>query len=326
MGIAFILTLFLYALLKGGEFAYFSLSVKDTEDFKTKGTKSGERVLRHLLNQDFILGTVLQIQILLQITVLFLVIELVNLFFDPVNYLFLVSITIVFISAILLKYSGCAFSHYISSNENNKKFALKISLLFSFLLFITNPFNRILSKFTHVLGESREERDAQSMEEFIEVVDATDKVEVEEKKLLKSIVGLNNTSAFQIMKPRVDIVSLDMEMTSQEVVHKAIECGFSRLPVYEKSPDNIKGFLYIKDLVVYLRENVSDFDWHKHIREAYFVPGSKKINDLLEEFRQKKMHLALVVDEYGGTDGLVTLEDILEEIVGEISDETDKTE
>lgn len=324
LGIAFILILFSYTLLKGGELAYFSLSSKDLDNFKTKGTRSSERVLRHLSNPDFILWTVLQIQILLQITVLFFIIEFFNKIFSPVNYLFFVAIAVLFISAMVLKYSGSTLFNYLSTEEHNKKFVLKISLLFTFLLFITKPFNLIISRFIHVLGESREERDAQSMEEFIEVVDATDKVEVEEKKLLKSIVGLNNTSAFQIMKPRVEIVSLDIDMTSQEVVRKAIECGFSRLPVYENSPDNIKGFLYIKDLVVYLRENVSDFDWHKHIREAYFVPGSKKINDLLEEFRQKKMHLALVVDEYGGIDGLVTLEDILEEIVGEISDETDK--
>jgi len=315
LGISLVLILFSYALIKGCEFAYFSISSKDAEDIKTKGTKSSKRVLKHLSNSDFNSWTILQVETFLQISALFLVIELFNKIFSPGSYLFLVSIAVLVITTLLLKYSGNALSNSLLIEGRNKEFAMRMSGLFSLLLLLTKPFNRIRSNFT-----------TQSMEDFTEVVDSTDTEEVEEKRLLKGIVGLTNTSVFQIMKPRVEIVSLDMDMTSQEVVHKAIECGFSRLPVYENSPDNIKGFLYIKDLVSYLRENISDFDWHKHIREAYFVPGSKKINDLLEEFRQKKMHLALVVDEYGGTDGIVTLEDILEEIVGEISDETDKNE
>jgi len=324
LGIALILILFFYALVKGSELAYFSISKKDFDNLKAEGTKSSERVLKQLSNPDYISWTVLQTETLLQVSALLLTAELFNSIFSPGIYLFLVALVVLVVTTLLLKCSGSVFYGSILTKGRNKEFVLRISGPFSVLIFITKPFNWILSKFTIVMNESREEREAQSMEEFTEVVDATNTEEVEEKRLLKGIVGLTNTSVFQIMKPRVEVVSLNMEMTSKEVIHKAIECGFSRLPVYENSPDNIRGFLYIKDLVGYLRGNIADFDWHKHIREAYFVPGSKKINDLLEEFRQKKMHLALVVDEYGGTDGIVTLEDILEEIVGEISDETDK--
>ncbi len=326
LGITLILILFSYALIKGIEFALFSFSSKEAEYLKQKGTKNSKRVLNHLSNPEIISWTFFQISVLLQISLLFIVVELFNKIIYRESNLLVFSLSVLIASLLLLKYSGRFLINPLSKDERSLNFALFTSSLISFLMFLAKPFNMMLSRFTHILSESREERDAQSIEEYTDVVDVTDKEEIEEKKLLKGIVGLTNTSVFQIMKPRVEIVSLNFEMTSAEVVNKAIEYGFSRLPVYESSRDNIKGFLYIKDLVGYLKDNTMDFDWHKHIREAYFVPGSKKIGDLLEEFRQKKIHLALVVDEYGGTDGIVTLEDILEEIVGEISDETDKNE
>lgn len=326
LGIPLILILFFYALAKGYEMAFFSLSGKDLDQLKADGSKSSKRALKQLANPEYIKWTIRHTEILLQIAVLFIVADLYYRFFSPGSLLLLVALLILVLTAIILKYSGVAFNAYLSDEGSSRKFVRRISWIFSVLLFINYPLNQILSIFSSRLRETREERDAHSMEEFTEVEDATDMEEVEEKKLLKGIVGLSNTRVFQIMKPRVEIVSIDMDMSSQQVINRAIECGFSRLPVYKDSPDNIKGFLYIKDLVRYLKGDTMDFDWHKHIREAYFVPGSKKINDLLEEFRHKKMHLALVVDEYGGTDGIVTLEDILEEIVGEISDETDKNE
>lgn len=326
LGITLILILFSYALLKGCELSYFSVLPKDSEGLKTSSDKRSLRVLRQLSNPDHISGTFLLWETLLQVSAAVLIFELSHRLFAHSGYLFLIAVSIFLVTSILLKYSGNLFSDYISNRNRHIMTALTLSGLLSVLLFIAKPFNNVLSSFSEAFSETREERDAQSMEEYTEVVDVTDSEEVEEKRLLKKIAGLTNTSVFQIMKPRVEIVSLDMDMTSQEVVNRAIECGFSRLPVYENGPDNVKGFLYIKDLIGYLRENIADYDWHKHIREAYFVPGSKKIDDLLEDFRQKKMHLALVADEYGGTDGMVTLEDILEEIVGEISDETDKIE
>jgi len=315
VGISLILILFSYALLKGSEYSFFS-----SQDKKSKTT------VKHLSDPDAIAGTILLFETILQIALISLISELYIIIFSPSDYLLLWAIAILFSTSVMLRYTGNVFSRYLSENDRYIRFAQMSGRSFSFLLFLARPFNRILSAFIEVFGETREERDAQSMEEYTEVIDITDSEEVEEKKLLKKIVGLNTTSVSQIMKPRVEIVSLDMEMTSREVIEKAIESGFSRLPVYDGSPDNVIGFLYIKDLVGYLRGKATDFNWHKHIREAYFVPGSKKINDLLEEFRQKKMHLALVADEYGGTDGIVTLDDILEEIVGEISDETDTNE
>jgi len=166
-------------------------------------------------------------------------------------------------------------------------------------------------------------RSSFSFEELSQAVDITGGAEVEEKKLLKSIVSFVATDVRKIMKPRVEVDAIELEASFQEVIKIVIESGYSRLPVYQDSMDNVKGFLFAKDLLPYIHTQTSDFDWHTLIRTAYFVPESKKINDLLEEFREQKIHLAVVVDEYGGTEGIVTLEDILEEIVGEISDETD---
>ncbi|MEZ7875190.1 MAG: CBS domain-containing protein [Bacteroidales bacterium] len=176
---------------------------------------------------------------------------------------------------------------------------------------ITAPVNKILSSFAKSVFDSKEERDVKSVEGF-----------GEEKGMLLNIVKLSDTTVRDIMTPRVSVEGIESTLNWSEVKSKVAESGFSRLPVYKDSIDNVTGFLYIKDLVGYIEEG-DNFDWTAHIRSAYFVPGVKKINDLLEEFRQKRMHLAVVVDEYGGMEGIVTLEDILEEIVGEILDETD---
>ena len=170
----------------------------------------------------------------------------------------------------------------------------------------------------------KDEHEANSINLFTDSNSADNElVAGQDRKLLKAIVSLSDISVHQIMKPRVDVVAVDLSMTTSGVLERAIECGFSRIPVYDGNLDNIKGFLYIKDLISVFKEEPNMIDWHDFIREAYFVPGSKKIDDLLEEFRKKRIHLAMVVDEYGGTDGIVTLEDVLEEIVGEITDESD---
>lgn len=182
---------------------------------------------------------------------------------------------------------------------------------------IAAPFNRLLISVTTMPQEEREEREEREVMSLDEIA---------EQPLLKNIVSLSNKSVHDIMTPRVDVVGVNTNMSTSDVMEVAIKCGYSRLPVYNESLDNVTGFLYVKDLVDYLKEKNLNYDWKRHIREVYFVPASKRIGDLLEEFRQKKIHLALVADEYGGTDGIVTLEDVLEEIVGEISDESDKTD
>ena len=146
----------------------------------------------------------------------------------------------------------------------------------------------------------------------------------EEQKILEGIINFGNTDTSQVMKPRIDIVAFSETHTFKEIIEKIIENGFSRNPVYSENIDNIIGVLYAKDILPYLNEE--DYDWKQLMRKPFFVPENKKLNDLLLEFQEKKIHFAVVVDEYGGTSGIITLEDIIEEIVGDISDEFDDEE
>ncbi len=310
-GITLVLSLLVYTLITALDLSYRQLSISQANQNDNQ-TRVGKRVVRLLSSPAEFEGTILQFTLLLKILIIFLVTQIFN---QP--------LVAAAISAALFFTLNASITYIVCGRETSL-FA-RLSLFVVALCSAGAPLNIILSRFNTVLDESREQREAQSIEDITDVDDISDAGEVEEKRLLKSIADLSTTAVSEIMRPRVEVAALSTSMNSREVLNKAIECGYSRLPVYVNNLDNVRGFLYVKDLVGFIRDGVMDFDWHKLIREAYFVPGSKKISDLLEEFRQKKIHLALVVDEYGGTDGIVTLEDVLEEIVGEISDESDET-
>ena len=162
------------------------------------------------------------------------------------------------------------------------------------------------------------------MSDISEAIEITNKdSDEEEKSILKGIATFGEKEASEIMRSRVNVTAIDMDASFDEVVKVILESGFSRIPVYKENFDHVQGLLYIKDLLPWLNKKTA-VKWQKLIRPAFFVPENKKINDLLQEFREKKIHLAIVVDEYGGTSGIITLEDIIEEIVGEIHDEYDK--
>ena len=171
-----------------------------------------------------------------------------------------------------------------------------------------------------------------SQTEELSVDDLTRALEVsevknpDEKELLEGILSFGDKTVSDIMRPRVDVVDIDQDDDFDEVVRKVIETGYSRMPVYEETPDNIKGILYAKDLLPYIGNRDNTFKWQTLMRPAYFVPETRMLDDLLEDFRRKKMHMAIIVDEYGCTQGIATLEDVLEEIVGEINDEYDTEE
>lgn len=164
-----------------------------------------------------------------------------------------------------------------------------------------------------------------SMVDLSDALDLTTGVVTEEKKILKSIVRFSQTEVNEIMRPRTDVIAIDVETEVPRLIETINTSGYSRIPVYSETLDNIKGILYVKDIIPYIN-SANDFNWQSMMRPPYYVPGAKKINVLLQEFREKKNHLAIVVDEYGGTEGIITLEDILEEIVGDITDESDEVE
>jgi gliding motility-associated protein GldE len=163
-----------------------------------------------------------------------------------------------------------------------------------------------------------------SMDDISEALDLTTGVVKDEKEMLEGIVRFSNLEASEIMKPRTDVTAVEIGTDLDTLTRVIIESGYSRIPVYEETSDHLKGILYVKDLLPHISKG-NDYKWQNLIREPFYVPETKKINDLLHEFQVKKTHLAIVVDEYGGTEGIVTMEDILEEVVGEITDESDGT-
>ncbi len=310
------------ALISGSEAAFFSLTPGQKDALKQEGDPRGERVLWLLSKPDYLLGTILQANNVVNILIVLLSTMLMGYLFDftssPVLEFMVNTICVTFFLLIFGEVSPKIIAtHY--PVQFAKMMAMPISALYP----VTKPFNTLMTRFTNHISDRFESHGEVTLEELSEAVDIAASNAGEEKRILKSIVKLPTISVEKIMKPRVDVVAIDMDSTNEDVIKIANECGFSRLPVYQEDLDDIKGFLYIKDMLPYIADRSKPFNWKEHIREAYYVPESKKINDLLEEFRAKKMHLAVVVDEYGGTDGIVTLEDILEEIVGEIIDESD---
>jgi CBS domain containing-hemolysin-like protein len=303
-----ILTLLVYALVSAINYSFGHL-----EESVAKSGKRAGQVSYFLDKPQVFHGTVMQFSIVCKLLIVFLAMELLNSHISAGLLAVVLMYSVSELVAITLRGRGNDFF------QKTVYFTIVMSA-------VAAPLNRLFISLTSIPDGEREERDVQSIEEITESHDDDDYKDLRERKLLRNIVSLSNTSVSDIMKPRVDVIAVNTSMSAGQVMDVAVECGYSRLPVYENNLDNIKGFLYIKDLVGFLQDKSDNYDWKSHIREAYFVPGSKKIGDLLEEFRHKKIHLALVADEYGGTDGVVTLEDVLEEIVGEISDESDKTE
>ena len=213
----------------------------------------------------------------------------------------------------------------IYGQQNPQKRARLTAPILEALEKICKPISSLLVRTTEISNVPNGKVSDFPTNELSKTLDFISNEAPKEKKLLKEIINFHNKTADEIMTSRLDLKDVDINTSFKEVIELIINSGFSRIPVYEESVDNIKGILYCKDLFPYLNQP-DDFHWQNLIRPAYFIPETKKINDLLEEFKKNKIHLAIVVDEFGGTSGIVTLEDILEEIVGDISDEFDKEE
>jgi len=213
----------------------------------------------------------------------------------------------------------------VYSTQNPKSFARFMARPLIILMRLFYPVSSLLVRSTDFIDRRIGNKSPLlTMDDLSEAVDIAsgESTTDDEKKILKGIVKFSDLEVKEIMKSRMDVTAIDIRASYKEVISTILESGFSRIPVFSDSFDNIEGILYIKDLLPYLSEDDS-FKWQDLIRQAYFIPENKRINDLLQEFQEKKIHLAIVVDEYGGTSGIVTMEDILEEIVGEISDEFD---
>jgi len=312
------------ALISGSEVALFSLGPKEIEDLKKSKKRSSHIVVKLLSDPENLLAAVLTGGNFINIAIVLLTAHITTSLIDFSNsptlgfiiQTIIITFMILFFAEILPKVYA---AHY------SKKFALKISPFINVLVKITHPVNYLLIHSTSFVNKrlSKYKKDL-SIEEISKALQLTDTGELsEDKEILEGIVKFGTKTVSTIMKPRLDVTCIEVRANFDEVLKIIRESGYSRIPVYKESLDDVRGILYIKDLLAHLDKG-STYRWQPLMRQPFFIPESKKIDDLLEEFQKSKVHMAIVVDEYGGTSGLVTLEDILEEIVGDIADEFDE--
>ncbi len=310
----------------GSEIAFFSLTPSDLNELDPEKRQSDANIQFLRKNSERTLATILITNNLVNVTI----IMLCNYFFAHVicfgNAVWLEFVVITVLLTFLLLLFG-EIMPKVYCAQNALGMCRKMAGIILFLRKIFYPLSSILIR-TGVLAEKvvQKESRALSVDDLEQALELTDKEELkEEKNMLEGIVRFGDETAKEVMTSRQDVIALDFRSTFPDVLKCIVENNYSRIPVYQESMDNIRGILYIKDLLPYITKPAS-FRWQSLIRPPYFVPETKKIDDLLRDFQENKVHIAIVVDEFGGTSGIVTLEDILEEIVGEINDEYDEDE
>jgi len=317
--LAIILLIVSSAFISGAEVAYFSLDSSELEELES----DGDGVLKLLKKPNELLATILIANNFINVGIVVISAFLTSIaiiFPEGSNLEFIFQVVV--ITSLLVLFGEITPKVY--ANNNPKSFAIRMMKPLVLLQKIFYPLSYILVTTTSFIDKRIEAKQKEiSIEEISKALDITEhESKEEERRILRSIVEFGNTDVKEIMKSRVDVLAIDKKEEFSSVLKMIVSSGYSRIPVYEEQFDNVLGILYIKDLIPHLDKG-DDFDWQSLCRTPYFVPETKMINDLLKEFQVKKNHLAIVVDEYGGTSGIVTLEDVLEEIVGEINDEFD---
>lgn len=316
-----VLLLCVSALVSGAETSFFSLSHNDVRRFRESSGSAAAAVLRLLGDVDLLLATILVVNNLVNIGITILTAVIVDGLFAFERFEFLFKTVLV---TFLLLLCGEVLPK-VTAQTMPARFAAFVAQPLVVLRWIFYPLSYVLVRTSSRISEKASHKSEISLDELADAVDMTQNTSPEEHEMLSGIVNFVNTEVQEIMKPRVDITALELTDDYETVKRTIIDSGFSRIPVYEEDIDNIRGTLYVKDLLPYINHG-NEFGWQRLVRKPYFIPEHKKINDLMAEFQTSKIHMAIVVDEYGSTLGLVSLEDIIEEIVGEISDESDNDE
>jgi|TARA_B110000259_G_scaffold155281_1_gene176277 gliding motility-associated protein GldE len=317
-----ILLLIFSALISGSEVAFFSLSSTDLKKANSSKNKSLQLIYSLRNNPRRLLAVLLVSNNFINIAIVLLFSSFGDaLYFDSLpfwlNFVFEVGLITLFI----LLFGEILPKVYANRNpiSFSKKMALPIQILDKYIFFfLTIP----MSKITEFIQKRLVFKSTNlSVDKLSDALDLTDKNDTskDEKKILKGIVSFGSMETKQVMRPRIDVFSVSKDISFEELIKQVRKKGYSRIPVFEEKIDMVVGVIYLKDLFPHLDEK--NYDWNKLIREPYFVPENKKLDDLLKEFQQLKIHLAVVVDEYGGNSGIITMEDIVEEIVGELNDE-----
>ena len=321
-----VLLLFASGFVSASEIAFFSLSPNDLSEIEEEEHSSDRKIMELLKDSERLLATILISNNFVNVTI----IMLCNYFFAEVvdfgGSVIVEFLVITVILTFLLLLFG-EIMPKIYSAQHTLKFCRLAAPVIMVLKKVFSPLSNLLVRSTVVVNKCVAKRNYNiSVDELSQALELTDKTEIsEESNILEGIIRFGGETAKEVMTSRLDMVDLDISSTFKEVLDCVVENGYSRVPVYEDSRDNIKGILYIKDLLPHLKKG-DGFSWQNLIRPAYFVPETKMIDDLLRDFQANKIHIAIVVDEFGGTSGIVTMEDIIEEIVGEINDEYDEEE
>ncbi|WP_430810546.1 MULTISPECIES: gliding motility-associated protein GldE [unclassified Carboxylicivirga] len=320
-----VLLLLLSALISGSEVAFFSLEPADLQCLKEEDSKKSRMVLRHLQDKETLLATILISNNFVNVAIVILTSFIAAAIVDfgenaTVKFIF----EIIFITGLILFFGEILPKVYAS--QYSRKFAGFMAYPLMWFTRLLKPLSLMLTRSTNLVNRRIARKVGNlSMDDISHALELTGSDISDEKDILEGIVKFGNIDVSEIMTARVDVIDVEIKSGYNKVLQVIIDSGYSRIPVFDETPDNVKGILYVKDLLSHLDEG-DDFEWQQLIRKAYYVPETKMINDLLEEFQAQKIHMAIVVDEYGGTMGIVTLEDILEEIVGDISDERDDDE
>ncbi len=317
--------LFASGFISASEIAFFSLSPADKSKIVEKKDNQTDLIIESLLNNsEKLLATILIANNLVNVSVVMLFTYFMNaVIVDPTPVFRFVSQTLI-LTFLLLLFGEIMPKIYAS--YNTLFFARRSAPVLNVLFSIFSPLSSLLVKGTKVINKQFTPRSKKlSIGDLSHALELTSDGITDEKSMLQEIIKFGDKRALEVMTSRVNMTAVDITTGYEQVLQIILDTNYSRIPVYENSEDQIKGILYIKDLLPHLSEK-DDFQWISLIRPAYHVPETKKIDNLLEEFRSKKIHMAIVVDEFGGTSGLITLEDVLEEIVGEISDEYDEDE
>ena len=321
-----ILLLFASGFVSASEIAFFSLSPNDLSEIEEEEHPSDRRITDLLKDSERLLATILISNNFVNVTI----IMLCNFFFAEVvdfGHAVIVEFLVITVVLTFLLLLFGEIMPKIYSAQHTLKFCRFAAPVLMVLRKVFNPLSNLLVRSSFIVNKCVAKRNYNiSVDDLSQALELTDKAEIsEESNILEGIIRFGGETAKEVMTSRLDMVDLDITSTFKEVLDCVVENGYSRVPVYEDSRDNIKGILYIKDLLPHLKKG-EDFQWQSLIRPAYFVPETKMIDDLLRDFQANKIHIAIVVDEFGGTSGIVTMEDIIEEIVGEINDEYDEEE
>ncbi len=319
-----LLLLAVSAFISGSEAAYFSLSANDLKNLGSKKNLHNKRINNLLLKPEILLATTVIANCFVNISVVVLFAYTAHSLVEFVHSPAWGMVLQITIAAFLLLIFGEMIPR-IYAAQNALKVAYRTSGLLSIFEKIFYPLAKLFVSSTSYVRRRVQKNQSISIDTLSDALERDSNAIVENKDILQGIVKFGNIDARTIMTARINVEAVDVDTKLPELIALINECGYSRLPVYDDSPDNIKGILYVKDLLPFINES-RVFRWQSLIRNAYFVPENKKIDDLLKEFQEKKIHMAVIIDEYGGMAGIVTLEDILEEIMGDIADESDDDE